>query len=243
VPTKCLATDVSEKIAKFSVVGKYLDHSRGTFVRHVAMANSSTDVRHNAAIPVWHMGPPLVAGEVSSAAVGITGATCAAHLAGTVSLDAQDIEGIETWLAEVDKEDRPSGRRHLLKQYIAHPPMGWRTAENASRLYRVFSCVGFVLECYKSINIHIIDGSCSESLPEIDLETLKEAYGHHVGEDKYRTELGLDGNGPWRVLLPGYLFHSLERSSEVIRAQPHVPKSVLEKEYPLTAVVTGEASP
>lgn len=230
MPASRLRTNASERIPKFSVVGKYLADTGTLFVQHVALLRADAEIRYATAdVPVWHMGPPLVAGPLS-AMNARRNATCTIHLAGTVDLDAQDMEGIETWLAEADKENRPLG---LLPQYIAHPPVLWVVAENGIPLYRRFSCAGFVMECYRSVDINLIDDSNHERLPELDLETLANAYGDSVRKNERREQLGISGAGPWRIVLAGYVMHALDRPDAAIRNSPHKPKSVAEKGFPL----------
>jgi hypothetical protein len=230
--TKCLSPNLRTRIPRFSVVGQYVNSPRSRFVQHVALLRFDEELDYGRPeIRVWHMGPPLVAGAISSASSGE--ATCTSHLTGLVELNAREIEGIETWLADVDKEDRPLGRAALLRQYTVHPPVFWVTAENGVRLYRRFSCAGFVLDGYRSIGINLIDDSGAHSLPSVDLQTIADAYGGNVRNEHLRERLGIPGNGPWRILLTGYLMHSLNRSDDEIRMFPHVPTSEAEKEFPL----------
>ena len=233
MPASRLRTNVSERIPKFSVVGKYPADTGTLFVQHVALLRADAEIRYATPdVQVWHMGPPLVAGPLSSIAARRE-VSCTIHLAGTVELDAQDIEGIETWLAEADKENRPTGAFGDLQQYIVHPPVHWVRAENGIRLYRKFSCAGFVMECYRSVDINLIDDSNVESLPEIDLETVAHAYGDTVRREKIRERFGIPDTGPWRIVLAGYIMHALDRPDAAIRNSPHMPKSVAEKDFPL----------
>jgi hypothetical protein len=240
VPTKCLGLDAFAIIPRFAVVARYPEAGPSRLVKHIALARSETRAKRGAEIPVWEMGPPLVAGSIGLAKSGPT--TCVVHIVGHIDLDAEDVEGIETWLVDVDKEARPYGKYSNLRHYVAHPAVDWRKAENGLPLYRIFSCVGFILECYRSVNIQLIDTSCSTSLPELDLATLEQAFDAGQLDERTRSSIGLKGPGPWRILLPGYVIHSLKRSSEEIRTQPHFPSSSLEQEYPLATTAKGDIS-
>jgi hypothetical protein len=223
-------------VPKFAVVGTYLDDSTSKFVKHVALLRYDEELRYaRADVRVWHMGPPLVAGERSNGSWE-KDSTCIVHLIGVVELDGYDIEGIETWLADVDKEERPSpsGRFGVVPHYKVDPPVFWQKGEDGTRLYRRFSCAGFVLDCYRYVGIDLIDESSKDSIPEIELETVASAYGPHVRRPWLREELGIPGGGPWRIILAGYLFHSLSRTNEEIRRSPHIPTGAAEKEFPLT---------
>jgi hypothetical protein len=230
--TARLSPELQTRVPRFSVVGQYIDSRRSRFVQHVALLRFDEELNYGRPeVRVWHMGPPLVAGEISVAAT--SEATCTAHLMGLVQLNAWEIEGIETWLAEVDKEDRPLGKLGLLRQYTVHPPVYWVMAENGTRLYRRFSCAGFVLDGYRSIGINLIDDSGAKNLPEVNLKTIADAYGDIVQNERLRQALGITGKGPWRILLTGYLMHSFNRPDDEIRTSPHVPKSEAEKQFPL----------
>src|SRR5262245_46468813 len=128
-----LSPNAPQNLLKYSVVGKYLTDTGTAFVQHVAILREDTQLSYalsNAL--VWHMGPPLVAGQISANAAQEE-PVCTVHLAGFLQLDVQDIDGIETWLADVDKENRPVD---VFLQYVVHPPVDWVRAENGTRLYR-----------------------------------------------------------------------------------------------------------
>jgi hypothetical protein len=241
MPSRRLHAIEAEKVAKFSVVGMYLADAGTSFVQHVAILCRDSELRY--AMPnvrVWHIGPPLVAGERSSKTVTDEAKCCTAHLVGAVELKPEDLEAIETWLADVDKEDRPTGK-FVTRQYIVHPPMQWVLAENKSRLYRRFSCAGFVLDCYRFIGIDLIRDVDADRLPEVDFETIARVYGEEVRRDRIRAFLGIPGPGPWRIVLAGYVMHALNRDDNVIRGAHHLPGSVAEREFPV-ATSEPEAS-
>jgi hypothetical protein len=233
VPVIQLQTDRTERVPKFAIVGNYVEQTASSFVKHVALLRSEEELHYAASgVRVWHMGPPLVAGEIARTLVE-SDSTCVVHLIGVVDLDSYEVEGIETWLAEVDKEKRPYGWGVAVHQYIVNPPVKWHEGETGIRLYRRFSCVGFVLECYRSVGIILIDESSHENVPEVALETVVSAYGPTLQSDKLRLKMGLEGAGPWRIVLGGYLFHSLARTTDDIRRSPHIPISADEKDFPV----------
>lgn len=214
-------------VPKFAVVGTYHTTPGTHFVQHVSLIREETQIQGLQEVAVWHMGPPLVAGPRSSVATS-QNSTCPANLIGLVELDAQDIEGLETWLAEVDKEERPPGLRD---QYVVNPPMRWARAENTVRTYRQFSCVGFVLEGYRSIGINLINDGDPSQLPEVDLDTLLQIYPF-AKYTRNREMFGIPGNGPWRILLAGYLFHAVDGEPHE-RRWPYLPKTSIERLFPL----------
>lgn len=237
MPARCLPRDGKENVPQFAIVAKYSDALDSTFVEHLAVLRSNEHLSFGTqGVKVWQMGPPLVAGEVSrEAALSVHNkdATCMIHLYGVVELSAQDIEAIETWLVELDKESRPPPTTGYMNHYIISPPMKWVTAEGGIRLYRRYSCAGFVLDCYRSFGVRLIDDSREENIPEVQPVTLASFYGPHVLSERIRTKLGIPGNGPWRITLAGYVIHALNRANEVIRTSCHIPISIAEKDFPL----------
>jgi len=163
-------------------------------------------------------------------------------LIGAVDLDRFDIEGIVTWLADVEKENRPSGIRGFIQQYTIDPPVCWHTAEDGTRLYRRFNCVGFVLDCYRSIDINLVDDTSKDNLPEVSLETIESAYGRSVTTETIRGRMGISGEGPWRIVLAGYVFHSLSRANSEIRDSPHIPKSDGERDFPIAQIPSDKSA-
>jgi hypothetical protein len=215
-----------------------------TFVQHVAILQNDMQLSYAMKrVLVWQMCPPLVVGAQSATtAVRIATATgispdeylhCTAHLVAGLQLDADDLEGIKTWLAEVDKESRPTTP---LFQYYVDPPMKWAEGENKVRLFRKFSCAGLVLECYRSVGIDLLVQD-SLRLPEIDLATVVSIYGPDMTAEAVRRRIGIPGNGPWRVVLAGYVIHALNRPDDVVRRSPHCPSSSEERYFPLPPVV------
>lgn len=88
------------------------------------------------------------------------------------------------------------------------------------------------MEAYADAGIDLIDTDCD--WPLVDIGTLFSAY-EELGRiernpgllERFpflgREELGIAGDGPWPVLLPGYIFHSMARTSTEIRSTPYRP--------------------
>jgi hypothetical protein len=196
----------------YSVVGIYSD-GPGTFVRHVALLAVDTKLPAEKT-PIWHMGPPINHGEGTSQPFMASRIDVAAD----VVLSARERKSMAHWKAKVAAEQRPIQR---LRQYTVAPPVRWIRGENGRRLYRRFSCVGFVISCYEAAGITLIDINqrmpdanndlVSRMYPEIDeLAQRSPEVQCRIGYDG-KDELGLQGDGPWSLILPGYLFHSLTR--------------------------------
>jgi len=208
-----------------AIVGSYstaIPH----FVQHVALLADAVEIWPGEAVPVWHMGPPLHAGTVARAPC------CPADLVATVPLNAAQRNALLHWKAQVDKERRPS---RLFQSYVVHPPRDWVRSEQGIKLYRRFSCVGFVLEGYAAVGIEILDPQAT--WPEVHENEVRAAYPQlaqlelRLPEVQARVgfagweALGLLGSGPWRIALPGYVFHALHRAT-------NVPRSVADAYFP-----------
>jgi hypothetical protein len=218
---------------QYSVVGEYADAGPKDFVRHVAILKEGQQVSAGQEIEVYHMGPPIVAGEESAAAP-FARRSCRADIAADIGMDAEEREAIADWLAEVEKEDRRDVKP--FQQFVVIPHVQWvRSPETARRIRRRFSCAGFVIECYRAAAIVLIDTEAE--LPEVDEQLLMVAYPDlaqlenapaRVKEGlgfKDREDLGLSSNGPWRVVLAGYVFHSLNRATRPDpRPLPYIPQ-------------------
>ncbi len=199
-------------------------------MKHVAILAEDSRLRFGEMINVLHMGPPLVAGAETRSTIPDDKATCEAHVVGSTELSAEDREGMRTWLAEVDKEKRPA---RSSSSYTAIPPMEWITDSiSGVRRYRRFSCVGFIVECYKSVEIVLLDIEAGD-VPSVSIAIISDIYGDRLRlYPQLRGSIGLYGDGPWPALLPGYVLHALDRGDESIRESPHKPESSAEAHFP-----------
>ena len=236
MPARKLPLRHTHPAPAYSVVGTYTRPEEREFVGHVAILTEETRLRSGQSVRVWHMGPPLVVGQRTAEAPRAS-RQCGVHLVGGVRLDLLDVEGIEDWLSEVDKEPGPE---NPFRRYIVRPHWDWYEApETGRRLYRRFSCVGFVLECFRCIDVDLLVTDESE-LPGATFATLAQAYPMLQREAAIvrrfgvnRLDLGLGGEGPWPVVLPGYVFHALQRfTAESPRPTAYGPQSVDEARFP-----------
>ena len=207
-------------LAQFAVIGIY-DDPDSAFVKHVALLREDSTVVYGAEVHVFHMGPPLVAGDRSRGHAG-EDPICPSHVAGWINLTVDEREGMIDWLAEVDKENRPGGLVGTWRTYVVDPPECWYEDEKQVRLYRRFSCGGFVLACYRDgAGITLIETPSTATWPEVSLDQIIRAYGPQVRErETLRSSLGLPGDGPWSVLLAGYVIHAFDRGDGEIRTSP-----------------------
>jgi len=187
---------------------------------HVGLA-AREGVQNTESFSVVDMRPPLHAGGNDS--------SIAAHAIGAAELSDDELQKMKVFV------DRHAGEHSSFLQlgrserFEAAPrmycvlPHAVPLEEEDGRYVRTrFSCVGFVYEAYRTAGIELLN---IDRVPPVEYEVLKRAYP--VIEMKYinRADFGLEGDGPWPVLLCGYLFHSLKRDSAQIRAEAYSPRA------------------
>ena len=198
-----------QTLARYDVIGEHSANSP-RFVRHIALYNADGDeVNHGQRLDVVHMGPPLEPnGKIR------------AHVAGRVPLTSAEIARIEVWIEKrIDeyRESKPDAGR----QYIIDPPWKDELDTNTGvRIYRRFSCAGFVLDAHLQVDIELLVMD-KQALPEVDEQTLASGYPHAVRKWDRIADFGMEGEGPWRIVLAGYVLHALNRSGEEIRHEAY----------------------
>lgn len=195
----------------FDVVGCDAE-SEPNFIRHVALSEvHCDDAVVDVELPVIHMGPPLAR----------TARGVAVQTIGSAWLTVDEQEQIRVYADELFMELKAEKVRRI-QQYVILPHFVERSEQIPCRRY---SCAGFAIEAYRSAGIHLIV-SDAEQLPPIDLPVLERAYPDQSGrlrDEALRKHFGLIGDGPWRVVLAGYVMNSLDRSADEIRKVPYQP--------------------
>ena len=154
---------------------------------------------------VHHMGPPMeLPGQIDS------------HVAGWLD-DLSDDErtGIDDWLAEV-RTRLDAGLLRGFAAYVAAPSVVRDTSTGRMIAVR-YSCAGFVAEAYREgagVTLVVDDGV----LPAAERDLLERVWG--VREVRAGARFGLEGLGPWRVLLPGYLLHAMRAGRTALPYSP-----------------------
>ncbi len=235
MPGKRLESDEAVELPKFAVVGAYSAASGTAFVQHVAILREKCDVAFGDEVAVWHTAPPIVAGDRTSGASPEAFDASPVHVVAYLDdLSASDVQAIETSLADIDAqtpllsvscvESVPRANlQGCRSHYTAHPPVEWvRDAKTGRRRYRKFSCSGFVVECYMGAGIVLVEPE-DDRLPDVDLPMLRQGYGEMIDNPGRRSMIGLNGDGPWRILLAGYVVHAAARDSRDVREKPYCP--------------------
>jgi len=202
-----------QSLSRYDVVGMHADRQR-RFVMHVGLHdadNRSVEVDDD--VSAVHMRPPLKHGEAIKA-----------HVAGHVPLTNDEIKEISAWIEEIADEYHASGA-NAIRQYVVDPPWEDEADPNTGvRRYRRYSCAGFVLDSHLQVDIELLKIDAG-ALPEVDQDTIASAYPEALRYRKRLREFGLRGNGPWKIVLAGYVLHALRRPTEQIREEPYQAQS------------------
>jgi len=211
-------TELGSAISRSDVVAFDAKGARH-FLQHTALAaRDYQSVKAGDDVSVNHMGPPL---ERDGQSV--------VDVSGTDELNDDELNQIDLFIDELHGEQqaqmqRKGSKRDMFPDYIVHP----HTDYSPDGSFRRFSCTGYVVEAYAEAGIDLIDIG---SVPPANLQTLTRAYPDLERLARLRRrdgvpsrqDLGLEGEWPWPVLLPGYLLHSLARDTDAIREESYFP--------------------
>lgn len=206
-------------VQKYDVLGTDATSPQSPrFLGHAGLAGDNAIVEvGSSSVSVTHMRPPLeLSGNIRVDCVG------------SVGLTDDEQSCLDAFVAGIDLEYRAAmaraGTWGWRQQYIIHPHTVGVEEPDGTETGRRFSCVGFVIEAYRDAGIVLLNVD-PDQLPRVTLDTLKMQYPSFAGllvNSSFRDRMGISGEGPWPVLLVGYLFHSLSRSREEILRQAYV---------------------
>ncbi len=224
---------------KYAIIGNYSTDGGVCFVKHAALLKNSREISKNDIVDVWESGPPIVSGPITEHA--FKNRTCSVSVIGDLKLRPRQCEAITNFLSQVDKQHR-SHPSLPFQQYKVVPHFEWvRSPETKRKIRRRFSCAGFVIEAYASANLHILD---LDSLPLAHEQQVVHAYPDlqriAASDERLKRrfgfsslqELGLVGDGPWPIVLPGYLFHACDRNITAANYTPFVITSITMASFP-----------
>jgi hypothetical protein len=199
-------------VRRFDVLGIDADSSAG-FVRHVGLAADESLSFDSGSMPeMIHMGPPF----------GTAAPTGPITCVGTAGLTADEILTMELFVERIGAEYEASGIRDARRQYCIAPHVR-PYYDEGTVVCSQFNCVGFVIEAYRFANIDLLATEpCA--LPLIQLDVLARQYPRVEGalrNLRFREQMGIPGDGPWPVVLAGYVLNALARSEEEIRSEPY----------------------
>lgn len=215
MPAQRLRTEPVD-IRQFDVVGQDAGPATPLFIRHLAL---SSDPRpgHSPpeSLPLTHMGPPLAAGEAD-----------VVHVCGNVPLTPDQTEQVGLF-ADTQRSEYEAQQRRGRDQYCVHPHiLPVRGADGTVVTHR-YSCAGFVIEAYRAAGVELVVTD-EGRLPGVTVDTLLAAYPDFrsvlTNPTQRARRAGLVGDGPWPVVLPGYVFHALDRPTADILAGAYTPQ-------------------
>lgn len=197
----------SKTLSRYDVVGQRAEGQRG-FVKHVGLLDEDKcSLEAGGTVSAVHMRPPLKQGDKIQVDV-----------AGHVPLMNDEIKIISTWYQKI-VDEYP---RLPEEQFVIHPP--WKDEcdpETGVRRYRRYSCAGFVLDTHCQVDVKLLQID-EGLLPDVYPQTIMLAYGLKPGP--LLCAFGLKGDGPWKVVLAGYVLHALDRPTVQIREGPYQAK-------------------
>jgi hypothetical protein len=215
MPAKSLS--ISKELAHaFCVVGAYCN-SKDKYVRHVGLLSPSrngstatTKLSYGQAVSLDH----VVIQDPKSLSAALTvnhdakARGVSAHVVGWLNgplkdeLSPKEKGQIEAFITE---------NKLVRFDYLCHPPY-FETDHKSSEGHAIrMSCVGLVIRVYKLIGTPLLEEDYSH-YPPIDKVELGSVYPIIINmPDAQMRSIGLDPPGPWRIVLPGYLFHAFKQ--------------------------------
>ncbi len=199
----------SKTLSRYDVVG-VRSESLDRFVIHVGLLDEDKcSLEAGGTLSAVHMRPPLKQGD-----------TIQVNVAGHVPLTNDEWKIIETWLVKIADEYKKLGVG-ARDQFMIHPH--WKDEcdpKTGVRRYRRYSCAGFVLDAHQQVNIELLNID-EGVLPAVDRQVIISAYPNVEGHPDRLRSWGLEGTGPWRLVLAGYVLHALNRPTDQIRQDPY----------------------
>lgn len=205
-------------VKRFDVLGQDANGLPG-FMRHLGLFwSEGGTLQARDMVEVCDMGPPLSRGRDSQ---------LQADAWGSVPLSIDEIQQVQLWIDERASE-YDSRKLSGDKQYVICPHACEKIAPDGTVRYQRFSCAGFVIEAMREggINLVVTDEA---SLPLVDEDTIKMAYPDVFPRDRdrkiMRRKFGLGEDGPWPIMLCGYVMHALNRTEVEVREELYQPKA------------------
>ena len=199
-----------KRLPHMGVVGQ--DAQIAGFIGHAGLTNQEhPEVKVKQPVSVCHMQPPLAANS-----------EMLAHVHGDAELTDDEANQIALF-ADEHAEEHEAQNRRIDRVYVVRPHTVDTREDDETTVSRKFSCAGFVIEAYRNAGIDLVDTD-EDALPQVAKESVSIAYPQIFARSNASailTGIGLNGSGPWPVVLPGYLFHSLARDAGEIREGPY----------------------
>jgi hypothetical protein len=202
-------------VGRYDVAGVDADAARlPHFVKHVGLfGDGRKELRRDERSPLVHMGPPL----------GVNEGEIPVHAVGTAGLSTDDILQVQVFVDDRAGEyEAAKIRENRRAQYCIIPHAEPHEEPDGTVTYWRFSCAGFVIEAYRYVDLDLLVTD-QERLPPVNLHLVEAAYPGVFDSDRLRELYNLRGDGPWKIVLAGYVFNALNRSIDAIRGVPYQP--------------------
>ena len=219
MPAQRIGNDAVD-LALYDVIG-FDSPQQPECLGHIALVARASSVSHSEStrIRLTHMIPPF-----REDALWGLGNAC-----GSAELNDQETRLIGAFVLQIQSElDAEAQRRRLTNTWNDSEKHRFRVDQyticpsvrrpDEHRPYHQFSCAGFVHEAYSEAGISLVNAHES-SLPECSMESLRFTYADmssQLDDAAFRADKGLEGEGPWPIMLPGYILNSMRRSREDI---------------------------
>lgn len=206
--TRILTDKDSFHAPQFAVVGQY--GVFGDFIMHAAMlAEECPNMSSKMEVPVIEMG---LNGLIVEMIPNDDSVRTYIDIVAYIDFDESEKLGISTFL-------------EYLKYQVKRAK--FKICPHVDLEMTSFSCIGLVHECYSRAMIPLVNLS---TLPPVQ-KTFIERVFPTLGDAANRVAFGLVGIGPWKLLLPGYAFHSLARGDQEVRTTPFEVNSLDDAQY------------
>lgn len=111
-------------------------------------------------------------------------------------------------------------------RFIADPPIKKEVDPITGNLKSIwYSCAGFVLDCFENNVVKKLLVSWDDPrFPKVHEDTIRGVWcGRLELTPQLKDTLGLLGDGPWPVVMPGYIMNAFKRRADEIRSEPFSP--------------------
>jgi len=138
-------------------------------------------------------------------------------------LSSDERHAMDTWIEEirtmVSTPARLAPRDRVAREYTIKDRETVRDPSDGSIKFTKFSCAGFVFWCYDACSIVLLDRA---HMPPLDVAAAAAAFNLALEAIPALAQRErLPPEGPWHLMLPGYLFRALARQTDV--RTPYIP--------------------
>lgn len=209
------ATKLIGRIAcpAYSCLGTWC--SEPPVVKHIGILPHTTLLIGGKRIGIYDMGPPLRAGQADEKGKALLSLVVPA-VVGVLPLSDEERDAVQVNIEDIRRRiPHPMTRsatigndicREALAQYVAVPAYEERKGDSSGGpQYLRCSCAGFVLYAYRDV-VDLLDVT---NIPLVSLSEIVRIWPI-AADPAVRSNAGLVGDGPWRVVLPGYVFNAID---------------------------------